>query len=171
MAIARNSLSRSSIRGYNTTRRRSSLIGSYEEALGQLKKDAARKRQLCRENGVHLIAIPYTVELDDVPAYIDAEEKNMNLPVRIKRPDTINVAQFVLPELLRAMQAFAKAHDGGECLSTAYVNKHTKQRWRCAEGHEWETTPDSVKGGSWCRRPRDVQGHAAGCSTSHCPTW
>ena len=61
---------------------------------------------------------------------------------------------------IEQMQALAKERDG-VCLSTTYVNAHTKLRWRCAEGHEWETTPDSVKGGSWCRRPRDVQGRAA----------
>jgi hypothetical protein len=39
---------------------------------------------------------------------------------------------------------------GGKCLSTAYVNKKTKLRWQCAIGHEWETSPDTVKQGCWC---------------------
>ncbi len=39
---------------------------------------------------------------------------------------------------------------GGECLSPEYVNAHTKLRWRCEKGHEWEATPNHVKRGSWC---------------------
>ena len=28
---------------------------------------------------------------------------------------------------------------GGECLSTEYRDIRTKMKWRCGEGHEWET--------------------------------
>lgn len=38
----------------------------------------------------------------------------------------------------------------GECLSTTYKNAKTKMRWRCAFGHEFETTWDSVQSGKWC---------------------
>ena len=48
------------------------------------------------------------------------------------------------------MQALARKR-GGRCLSAAYVNLRTKLRWRCAKGHEWETTPNSIKYmGTWC---------------------
>lgn len=40
---------------------------------------------------------------------------------------------------------------GGECLSNVYVNKGTRYRWKCAEGHEWEAIANSIKQGSWCR--------------------
>jgi hypothetical protein len=39
---------------------------------------------------------------------------------------------------------------GGECISTEYINSKTKLRWRCEHGHEWETTPDTIKRGRWC---------------------
>lgn len=39
---------------------------------------------------------------------------------------------------------------GGQCLSKEYVNNHTKLRWKCKEGHEWEATPSHVKNGTWC---------------------
>ncbi|MAW63646.1 MAG: hypothetical protein CL473_06650 [Acidobacteria bacterium] len=49
----------------------------------------------------------------------------------------------------------SKAHDG-VCLSTVYVNSKAKLRWRCAEGHEWESTPSNmeqrVKKGYWCTK-------------------
>ena len=136
-----------------------------KETLGQRKADDARKRKLCRANGVHVLVIPYTVKLDDVPAYIVAEVNDLRLPVSMRPPDTVKVAQFVLPEQLRAMQVLARAHDGGECLSTGYVNARTALRWRCTEGHEWECTPNTmgkrVKRGTWCTKcPRVTQRHA-----------
>lgn len=39
---------------------------------------------------------------------------------------------------------------GGECLSTEYINAHTKLKWRCSEGHEWETVPMVISRGGWC---------------------
>ena len=40
----------------------------------------------------------------------------------------------------------------GECLSEEYINVKTKMKWRCKEGHEWQTSFDSVRQGNWCRR-------------------
>jgi hypothetical protein len=42
------------------------------------------------------------------------------------------------------------ANRGGTCLSEVYVNERTILRWRCVEGHEWETAPAKIKRGSWC---------------------
>jgi hypothetical protein len=40
---------------------------------------------------------------------------------------------------------------GGWCLSKRYINKNTKLKWKCKEGHIWKATPDSVKNqSSWC---------------------
>ena len=39
---------------------------------------------------------------------------------------------------------------GGICLSKRYVDNKTKLRWRCAEGHEWNAIPSSVKRNTWC---------------------
>lgn len=52
---------------------------------------------------------------------------------------------------LEEMQALA-AERGGECLSTEYPKGRNKKiHWRCIEGHEWESTPASVKhAGQWC---------------------
>jgi len=47
------------------------------------------------------------------------------------------------------MHEFARAR-GGLCLATEYVNSRTPMRWRCAEGHEWETKPSNISAGAWC---------------------
>lgn len=51
---------------------------------------------------------------------------------------------------VKDMRQLAKEH-GGKFLSESYTNSREKYRWRCAEGHEWQTTAASILQGSWCR--------------------
>ena len=41
---------------------------------------------------------------------------------------------------------------GGACLESKYGGFRAGHRWRCAEGHEWEATPQKVVAGNrtWC---------------------
>ncbi len=55
----------------------------------------------------------------------------------------------VAPLSLSDMQEIAKRR-GGKCLSKKYSNNRTKLKWKCAEGHEWESVPLSVRRGHWC---------------------
>lgn len=50
---------------------------------------------------------------------------------------------------LDEIQAIAKSHNG-KCLSTEYINKRTKLRWECSQGHIWEAYPTPIKRGGWC---------------------
>lgn len=57
------------------------------------------------------------------------------------RPEQLSIEEF--REIARTR--------GGECLSDTYVNAHSKLRFRCSEGHEWEAKPNNVKhSGTWC---------------------
>ncbi len=48
------------------------------------------------------------------------------------------------------MKEIAKQR-GGICISEKYVDSHTPLNWSCAEGHEWFSSPLSVKNqGTWC---------------------
>lgn len=42
------------------------------------------------------------------------------------------------------------AKRGGKCLSKKYQNSFTKLKWKCAEGHVWETPPTNIQSGNWC---------------------
>ena len=50
---------------------------------------------------------------------------------------------------IKDMQLLAKSF-GGICLSSKYVNMHSKLRWRCEKDHEWEAEPNALRGGHWC---------------------
>jgi hypothetical protein len=58
---------------------------------------------------------------------------------------------------IEEIKALAKKK-GGECLSEEYINNKLPLLWRCKKGHEWITTVDSVRGGSWCHECGGVKG-------------
>lgn len=39
---------------------------------------------------------------------------------------------------------------GGLCLSTSYINDHTKLQWQCNIGHIWYAQPNNIRHGQWC---------------------
>ena len=43
----------------------------------------------------------------------------------------------------------AKAKNG-KCLSKTYNHSHSKLKWQCDKGHQWEATPNNIKQGKWC---------------------
>lgn len=43
------------------------------------------------------------------------------------------------------------AGKNGECLSPNYQGSHTKHRWKCSHGHDWEATPNQIiNKKTWC---------------------
>ena len=52
-------------------------------------------------------------------------------------------------QTIEDMRALAESR-GGRCLSAVYTSQKTKMRWRCANNHIWQATPNSIKRGSWC---------------------
>jgi hypothetical protein len=47
------------------------------------------------------------------------------------------------------MHKIAKSRNG-ICLSKEYISVIKKLKWKCSEGHQWDTTPQSIMNGSWC---------------------
>jgi hypothetical protein len=47
------------------------------------------------------------------------------------------------------MQEIAQKR-GGQCISKKYISSQTKLKWKCANGHTWEATANSIKRGRWC---------------------
>jgi hypothetical protein len=50
---------------------------------------------------------------------------------------------------IKDMQKLAKKR-GGKCISSKFLGARTKLLWKCAKGHNWKATPDSIRQGSWC---------------------
>ena len=118
--------------------------------LTRRQRDDERKQQLCRQHGVTLIEIPYTVNPEDLPTFIHDAIRASGHPVPLADPTTVTVAIHVMPEKLREYQSIAESR-GGKLLSTQFINARTPIEFQCGYGHApWKASPYSVKSGQWC---------------------
>lgn len=120
-----------------------------DKSLARRQLDDARKEQLCRKHGVHLLVIPHTVSASEIPCLVAEFAQANELHLKVTKPGEVAVAKFVLPEKLKVVQALAQKK-GGQCLSVAYVNNNTPLLWECDKGHTWLAVPGSIQQGSWC---------------------
>ena len=116
------------------------------------------KRQRCEERGVTLIEVPELpklLKIHDLKEHIRVECKAKCYPLP-KSFDTKTVdlkpayvgARNTLG--LQNAQMLAAEH-GGRCLSLAFISTHSKLKWRCSLGHEWDATLSSIEhSNSWC---------------------
>ncbi len=79
-------------------------------------------------------------------------------PSNIKRGNWCLVCAGKQQGTLEEMRSIAE-EKGGKCLSSTYVNSHTKLQWQCSAGHQWEATPSNIKNNGrlvpgLCRKPK-----------------
>jgi hypothetical protein len=99
---------------------------------------------------VTLLEVPYEVAHGQLQTYLLDLFDRANLGMICNRKQ-IEIAKLAIwrrkdCDELRALAASR----GGSLVSNCYINNSTKVRWRCAEGHEWDAIPSSVKRGTWC---------------------
>lgn len=118
--------------------------------LSRQIKDDRLKRILCKREHISLIQIPYSISVENLPQYIQDKCKILNLPIRDTR---INIESLSLDiysaNTVKDLDNYAKLK-GGRLLSKEYLGAHIKHKWKCKFGHEWESTPSSIKNGQWC---------------------
>lgn len=56
---------------------------------------------------------------------------------------------YLLADGLERLQKCAQ-NKGGECLSQVYLGAKAHYRFRCRDGHEWESTGHRIIRGGWC---------------------
>jgi hypothetical protein len=123
---------------------------SSNDSFMQRREDDNLKRVLCLDNNVKLITIPYAVPHKKLRTYIlnSCEGNGVQLPTDAYTRE-IDLLRAYERRKINFMQELAQRH-GGKCLSSYYVNAHTKLEWECAKGHRWWAKPNTVQQGSWC---------------------
>ena len=124
-----------------------------QERFDAQQERDSRKRHLCELNGVRLLvvpSIPYLTPLHDLPAVI-AQQCHAIGVVTPRSPFEVEVD---IGKIFRVSEFYVlkniAAKRGGELLSASYLGSCVQLRWRCAQGHEWDTAPINVKAGKWC---------------------
>jgi hypothetical protein len=121
-----------------------------QRAFKQRQQDDEQKRRLCRRRKITLLEVPYQIPHEQLQVYLANLFDRANLGVICDRTE-VKIAELGAwrPKDCNDLQALA-ASRGGRVLSDYYIHSTTKLLWRCAEGHEWEAIPHSIKRGSWC---------------------
>jgi len=129
-----------------------------EAAFRQRIRDDTMKRTLCKENGVTLIEVPYTIKHHDLQSFLLKELRALPNSAIIRTTKDVNLGDLGVRNFRRLDEVRAiAASRGGLCLSDFYLNSTHKLRWSCSRGHEWDAVPGSVKSGSWCSICGDVE--------------
>ena len=119
-------------------------------AFKRRQQDDEQKRRLCRRRKVTLLEVPYRIPREQLQVYLANLLDRANLGVICDRiPIKITELEVWRRKDRNGLHALA-ASRGGRVLSDYYINGTMKLRWRCAEGHEWEAIPGSIKRGTWC---------------------
>lgn len=127
------------------------------DTLLRRKRDDRRKLYLCKKFDVKLIVIPELgprLPLERLQDYIFDRLKHKGVEIQKKWAKTkVDLSGIYLPDLLSQYAEIAEGK-GGKCLSREYLGAARKLWWKCDKGHIWQTTPNAIKGGTWCPRCR-----------------
>jgi len=109
------------------------------------------KKELCEENQVHLIIIPYTIKYYDLYNYI--LERCTNIPENT--PKKIDYSELNLlcfnKSRLKEIDDYVKDNWGGKLISNNYVNNTTHLDFICKEGHKLNLTWGVIIHGTFCK--------------------
>jgi hypothetical protein len=126
-----------------------------KNTLTKRRRDDKRRRQLCKENGVTLIEIPYKIPNDKLVEHIVGIAKKRGIESLIK-------VQKIDFQSLKPPKRFTLKYNeiadycnqrGGALLSSNYSGAFSKIRVKCGVGHEWNVSPASlICQKSWCEK-------------------
>jgi len=108
-------------------------------------------REIARERGGECLATEYKNSLTKLRFQCKNGHEFEATPNAVKNEDHwCPICSGVKKLTLEKFQDIARER-GGECCSPEYKNNHTKLRFRCKNGHEFEATPSAVKNkDNWC---------------------
>jgi transcription elongation factor Elf1 len=121
------------------------------ETLALRLEDDYEKIRLCRENGVKLIIIPFSVRIDDIQEYVLKELAKVGVTPR----NTTSFEPGILaPSRMEKLRQYA-IFRGGQLLSEKYQGSAAKLTWKCKDPKHppFKAAPSTVLSrGSWCKR-------------------
>ena len=115
------------------------------------RRDALRV-QLCRENGIFLLVIPYTVKYDNIQQFIIDEclKNGINVPnitkIDYRKLDNIYNANVRKYENIKKIVE----SKGGTLVSKVYILGSEPLDVKCKCGYEWKTHAYRIISGHWC---------------------
>lgn len=126
-----------------------------ERDLKKRQEYDEEKRKFCEKNNVVLIEIPEIgsfLKVEKVKSFLKEKFQELSIlpskfdAIQIKLEDAYSPNNEELLQELKDIATLKK----GELLSTTYLGSMQKHKWKCANNHEWQATPNKIKNGIWC---------------------
>lgn len=119
------------------------------DALEKQQERDRIKKELCEQNDIFLIIIPYTIESTDICKYIAdiLVCHNYNLVNPEQSFDESNIYRFMSNKDRLTEYIELK---GGNLISGEYITRESHVKIQCDEGHVWETKIKCLYKGGWC---------------------
>ena len=132
------------------------IVPPFSPTLAALKKRQATdelKKTICKANGVALIEIPEVptlTSIENLKSLIinECSKQHRSIPLAEVEVNLTNAYKPSLPyrELIQIA-----VENQGELISPSFLGWSTPLLWRCAQSHEWSSSPSSVlHQKSWC---------------------
>jgi hypothetical protein len=118
-----------------------------QEKFDHLQNTDKLKIQLCKENDINLIVIPYTVKYEDLYTFIINQFPNNNFEKTIDY-SILNVGS-ANKDRLDEIQNFVKQY-GITLFSTQYIDNTTSLDFMCGVGHAFSNTWATIQQGTLC---------------------
>ena len=123
---------------------------SQEQFEYRMKVDV-HKRKLCKDKGVILIEIPYTVKLHNIQKFIVKEL--FKLGIKKDKP-FLSIDDIVIPncdvKMFSIIQDIVEEKEG-IILADKYVRSDHVFDVICKEGHQFQTCYNYLRDGNWCK--------------------
>lgn len=108
------------------------------------------KIEKCKEKGVCLIIIPYTVHNDDICSYIYETAVHHKLQV-VNHPSGFECGNLkCIYEFTEEIKKLIEQKEG-KLLNGRCMSKHSSIVVQCKENHVWNTRVRYIKEGKWCK--------------------
>jgi hypothetical protein len=121
-----------------------------DESFKERLVNDALKVKLCEEHNIKLFVIPYSVKYEHMYDFITNLASKYDLKISSEKILTDNLIKNHSQRELEEMKNLALRHNG-ECLSPNYLGSNTKLKWRCENGHIFESSPSNLKQHNlWC---------------------
>jgi hypothetical protein len=116
--------------------------------LSQRIEDDLLKQSLCKERGITLLVVPYTIPASDLPAYLQKECSQLGFGEDDFSWNEKHIYGKKIREL-NLLKQLAKDRNG-QLLSNVFLTSSTPLQWKCEQQHIWEQTSSVIKSGVWC---------------------
>jgi hypothetical protein len=110
-----------------------------------------KMKEIARSRGGFCLALEYSGSKGKLPWRCEKNHEWMASPNSVSRGSWCAICAGNKRLTIDEMQEIA-AGRGGLCLSDVYTDSKSNLRWRCANGHEWLASGNSIRSGSWCGR-------------------